>query len=310
MKDINTISDNKGVSEVIGALVLTLIVIASLSAFFLFISEQQDEYQKNEELKDNIESETLIISDIRLFDDNPSDTTYEWNKIEITISSEWIKDSDINSISINDNELSQIWSFDPSTPGTKSDVIPLSSPIEIEKRDRFSFLIVPDDPLDYYQASAAQAIGYSDLIKIEINTEYLNTFSRTFIPPTALFLVDSEPYWDGSQWLPMVTMDGTSSYTSDERSYLVSWDWTIINDKNDDSIFDPVGVDDGDMIYDKPGERPPDPMMTGLSGAKLRIDNRISSDPDAELGHLNQISLTVTDNNGITSIVETVVYTI
>jgi hypothetical protein len=270
---IRRISDRRseGVSEVIGALMLTLIVVASLSAFFLFISDQQDEYQKIEDHRNDIKNESLLITDIEPYENSGS-----WNRIVITISSEWTEESRIRSLRINDNEVKKVWSYDASSPPGPVDPTEFSNPIEIEGRATWSALILLDQSWDFYDNSTHE-IPLDSFIKIDIRSTLGNIYSRTFVPPTAVFKVNTEAYWDlsSSNWLPMATLDATDSVHISDEEYIVEWTWSVISDTDDDDDFD-----DETTEY-------------SFAGVKVRIDDDINT------GHKQKITLTVTDNIGL-----------
>ena len=280
---IRRISDRRseGVSEVIGALMLTLIVVASLSAFFLFISDQQDEYQKIEDHKNKVKNEGLVLSDIQPYENGGS-----WTRITILISSEWTELSSISSLRINDNEVKKVWTYDSSTPPNPVDPITFDDPILLEGREDLSILLILDQSSDFYDGSA-HTISLDSYIKIEFRTTYGNTYSKTFVPPTPVFKVTTDSYWDSTpptpQWRQMTTLDATGSIHPGEDEYIISWTWSVITDVDGD----------GDHLLpaDDPGSTD---VETTFSGVKVRIDSDI-----VNKGTTHLITLTVIDNVGL-----------
>ncbi len=279
-----------GVSEVVGALVLTLIVVAALSSFFLFINEQQNEYQEIERLKDRMKNEDLSISFIQ-----PYESSGSWNRLLVSISSEWTQNSSISSLRVNDNEVKQIWTYDTSDPPLPVDTITFNSPVVIDGRDKLNFLIMLDQPADFYDVSG-HTIPLDSFIKIEFRTIYGNTISRTFLPPTAVFKVMTEAYWDSTpptpQYRQMTTLDASSSIHPGEDEYLISWSWSVISDVDLDGDHLLPGVDPGSADVE-----------TTFTGVKVRIDPDI-----VNTGTTHKITLTVKDNVGLIATDDMVYY--
>jgi len=72
--------DNRGVSVVVGALMLILIVMTAASALALFVSEAQKEEMDRRSYMTSVETEELTISYIDLTSNSTS-----WSSMNITI---------------------------------------------------------------------------------------------------------------------------------------------------------------------------------------------------------------------------------
>lgn len=274
--------NEQGVSEVVGALILTLIVVAALSAFFIFISDQQSEYQEIEDFKNKVKNEDLDIAFIQ-----PYESSGSWHRLVLSISSEWTQESKIASLRINDNELKKVWTYNDSTnPPSPVDTIVIDDPIDIDGRENLNILILLDQSADFYDGSA-HTIPLDSFIKIEFRTIYGNSITKTFVPPTAVFKITTEAYWDSTpptpQWKQMTTLDASGSLHPGENEYIVKWSWVVITDVDND----------GDFILpaDDPGSTD---VQTNFSGVKVRMD------PDITYQNRNHtITLTITDNIGL-----------
>lgn len=289
MKRSNIVLSRTGASEIIGALMLTLIVVAAATSFFVFLSDQQEDYQANENKKSRIENEAITVSGFSPYL-NAAET--HWDLLRIDISSEWLHESTINSIQINDIEVKQIWSYDPTswdpaTPSTGISVVQLADKVELGERDILNYLVFLDQTADFYDSSD-HTIPITKYVKIEITTDYRNTFSESYIPPTAILNIETDVFWDASVpgFQNMIVFDGSESEHTTEDAYIVEWKW--------ESRIDSDGTSPWNYNTDEFGYSSADDP---LYGEKVRADN----DFDVT-GQYHEIRLTVTDNYGMQSI--------
>lgn len=253
------IRDQRGVSVVVGALLLTLIVVTAAASFSLFVNQQQKERQEQEQYEFRKEQETLDVLTVHPVKNDSAST---WQYLNITIASLHTHTSDILSVNVNDRAVQQgtIWwqnGTDTAWVHNRSIDMDAREQITIEVNLTGGML----NPL---------SIPTSGYIKIDLFTGYGNTFSRSFLPPTAIAAIAAESLWNGTDYEDTVILDGARSEQPGE-GYLLSWNWTI---------EDSEGAD----IYNWTGQ-----------GRKIRAQfNQSASNEDYT------ITLTVTNSYGLT----------
>ncbi|WP_462273546.1 hypothetical protein [Methanohalophilus sp.] len=99
-KDANFLSNQEGVSVVLGTLLLILITITAASGLALMVSSAQKEMMERESHISAVENEQLEIIDIK-----PYGNTNTWETINVTILNMNIDSSRVNSIALNNNYI-------------------------------------------------------------------------------------------------------------------------------------------------------------------------------------------------------------
>jgi hypothetical protein len=229
--------DRTGVSVIIGALMLTLIVVTAAASYSIFIAERQKSIQENELYQLQKNQEDIAIINMKPIYNN-SDIL---GNVSFTIGSMHTRDSAITSVSINghllkhfnltrQNNAKEEWDLNLSTGiyelnGTGDDVY---YPLEILSYERVTLTVNVSSESQDLLKKVDEEININEPIILEISTSLINTFYQAFIPPTAIILVSTESLWNGTDYEEYIILDGSlSDHPSD--GYITQWNWTIKN---------------------------------------------------------------------------------
>ena len=230
--------DTTGVSVIIGSLLLVVIVVAAASAFALFTSQKQGEVQQAELLKTRRSLEDIKI--LTVTPTNNSTMPDNWTILNFTIASIYPQESTLIGFSLNDYQvfLCNITQYNISMHSTSIRQYNMTDftyrvfnsnrtwgswmngAITLQGREQIALSINMSE--DIFNSPS---FPKTDIVKLEIITQYGNSFSRTFIPPDAIIKIDVESLPDGTSYY---ILDGSDSDHATD-SYLVKWIWTIDN---------------------------------------------------------------------------------
>jgi len=158
-----------------------------------------------------------------LFRDFNTNKTYDQNNSNETIKHDDI-DYDNKTANPKDGDIGSFY------PGYQNLQIDANEHIYIEVKDieKKDNVIIPEH----------EKISLNDAITFEISTRLLNTFERTFYPPTAIIKVTTESQWNSTagSYTDFIILDGSSSDHPDENAFIVNWTWTIENYTNPDTF--------------------------------------------------------------------------
>ncbi len=243
----------RGVSNVIGALMLTLIVVGAATSFAIFVSQRQEMQQEAELSKVQKELENIDILNIE-----PSYNTsglyalnfsiVNVNKDAVRVSGIWINKHSYyhrenNFTLIRGDGCMQNWSFDETgqlrgwsencssewkdltkielafddTDGEVNNTVRL----DLESYETVVFAF-NDTEKQFYNFDVKQ----NEHITIKIYTSRGNVFEKTFYPPSAVIKiqVDSLPPTYDNYYL----LDGSSSDHPGD-GYILKWNWNVTN---------------------------------------------------------------------------------
>jgi hypothetical protein len=205
-------------SEIVGALILTLIVVVSASSFAAFIAQQQKAVQAQRDYQLRVSQESLRVTSIAHTMDLVD--LDKWATLDFTLVSLHQDESVVASIEINNSALKR-WNArhmdgttTPETPSSHMKVLP-----------REQLIIKIDLANDFYTPTT---ISNFDPVKISVITQYSNNFSRTFIPPIAIGFVQTQVYWNPGPgaFSQYYILDGTSSI-SPTGGIIIKWAWVV-----------------------------------------------------------------------------------
>jgi flagellin-like protein len=239
--------DGSGVSEIVGALMLTLIVVVAAASFALFVSERQQEIQNQQMLELKRSQENLQVLSV-----SPTfnSTGGVWLELNFTVASVHNEKSRLTRMEVNGEVVKM---FELQRYNRTSGAIDI---IQMDYNDRFyiepleTVNVVLNTTSDFFSPNVH--ILTADSVNLGLYTEYLNEFSKAFIPPTAVAKVITEVQWNGTAYAPFMILDASPS-TFYGSAYATSWSWTILGD------------DDGDGNYGESGEVSAD--RTGMKTA-------------------------------------------
>lgn len=266
--------DRSGVSEIVGAMMLVLIVVIAASSLAVFISQYQQSAQA-QKLDDQKKSQEKIqVTSIVPI----SGTDYDdkkWKSLNFTIASLHNERTEITRISINDHMIRnyEVLRVNPSSGSLENEKHSAQSTLNLAPRDEIIIHLDVEDPLAFYIPGVS--LLTSGYVKIDITTAWSNEFSKTFAPPSSV-ATHSPGSWyniNTGQYEYYVTLNGRSSMAYG-GAYIVSWNWTV----KSTNITDPA--DTAEAIW------------TNATGSVCRVDFPFQ---DA----FNEVTLTVTDNFGM-----------
>lgn len=258
----------KGVSEVVGALALIIVVVIAVSSLALFISTVQRQEQNRLSQLDYIQKERLDIVSIE-----PIGNETHWKSIKVVVRNPGVYDSAIYRIAFNDCYAKE-WMEGDRRYGIET--IPLS----VTQGETKSIVVDLKDMI-----SGGEILRY-DRVKVTIMTPSANFFTRQFSPPVAVASVGVETYRYGSGERDVLIFDGSGSFSN--SSFVMDYRWRI------DVPKDYLAVNWSD----------PESYATRyVSGAIFRYAPEALFDLEA-LSSLNatgpiRVSLTVSDSYGL-----------
>ena len=188
-------NNSQGVSVVIGALMLTVIVVTAATSFALFTAQKQEEIQ-NVEYQNTIKN--LEKLSINYFNFNNT-------AINISIHNDWTKTSVITGIQINKG-----WWKNDSQLSIKNHLDAYNSAL-------FNISYVNIHLEDYLPVANKPLI-------LTIHTINGNSFEDIYYPPNAIIKINYESLWDGAAYQNYQILDGSSS-NHPEDGYMVNWTW-------------------------------------------------------------------------------------
>lgn len=264
--------DTFGVSNVIGALMLTLIVVSAATAFAVFTQQKQDEIQKSEFAKLERELENIEIVSLKNPTYNGSPPKLDF--AQFIISSRHTKDTKISTMRLNNYLIlgfmiermdfsKERWDIDTSTgiynlTEVYNNSIPGWFPatdhpdLKINAREQI-ILTIENISTDILKPSTEE-IFENDEIDFEIVTVLTNTFSKTFMPPTSIIKVITESQWDSSipGYTDFLILDGSLS-DQPADGYIKIWLWNITGPSNDTitgrKVRAPAFLTDGNTYF-------------------------------------------------------------
>ncbi len=227
------VRDTQGISVIIGALMLTLIVVSAATAFAIFTSQKQKDIQDSELFKTQ---RTLENIDILGMNQLVYTTSGNLTSISFNIGSMHAKDSRITSLSLNgyliahfnltrQNLSIEPWKLNFTTGiyekvGLGSDVY---YPLNILAHEH---VVVSINNTSWCVLRPQnENITTNDPIQFDISTNLVNTFSKTFIPPTAIIKIETESLPAGPSFY---ILDGSASDHPGE-GYIIKWEWNVTN---------------------------------------------------------------------------------
>jgi flagellin-like protein len=229
--------DRSAVSEIVGALMLVLIVVIAASSFAVFLSQKQNETQKQQLI--DLEKSLERVEVTSFAGENSGD---DWLSFNFTISNLYSEDVTITRLAINDHAAAGyvVTREDMYGGGFYTKTMTDVDELTLAGREVIRMLVnVTASNTSLYMPTT---FSIKDYLKVDISTERGNIFSRVFIPPSAVGQIVTQTQWNGTDYVPYLILDGTRS-AADSGSYIVSWDWNItaVNDTGVHENIDELG---------------------------------------------------------------------
>src|SRR5580658_1732385 len=205
-------SNDRGLAEIVGTLMLILIVVVAAVAFSAFVASYQAQLQAQEAYQHDQALESIHILSISPVV-NVSSGNY--SSLNFTMISEDVNPTTITGIAINCQSLHNY-----------------------TVTDGDDFLLYPDDEATVwvnFTHGTSNGSFYSpfnlttlSFVKVDVYTGYLNDFSRVFIPPSAILLVNTVVS-GGTIPTTVTVLDGSQSVQPQGNATIVAWAWTVQN---------------------------------------------------------------------------------
>ncbi len=205
----------RGLSEIVGTLMLVVIVVGAATALGAFVASYQKELQQQRSLAHEQSLESLRILGLSSALD-PAGTAFQ--NLSFIVASEFVDPSTVVSISVNnaplvrytwENLTSSVWHSVQLGNGAELTLAPEQ---EILVSTNLSMSFSGPAPLPNHY------------LKIDVYTILLNDFGRIFLPPTALAVVsETSP----APNLSFVLLDGSTSFQSGGNLSIVEWNWVV-----------------------------------------------------------------------------------
>lgn len=224
-------TDDAAVSEVVGALLLVLIVTSAASAFAIFSAKQRERTEEQKLLEQSRALEKLQVLSV---DPTANVAETDWTDLAFTVLSQHLERSDIIGLEVTGTALKQ---FTLERADLTTDPIDLLAADvgKIEPRERFRIMV----DLATDGASGPILLPVDAPVTLKIHTGRLNTFERSFIPPTAVALVDVKSVAaGGGTFNNFAVLDASHSDSADPATRIVKWQWSL------DRIISGVGTTD------------------------------------------------------------------
>lgn len=214
------IEDESGLSVIVGTLLLIIVVVGSVSALALMVSEAQKKDIERNSLRIAVESENLKITSLALKTDNLSDEN--WSTIKMNVVNLNTEEARIVGININDRNANNYtdgvrdYNFQSQFPvpegAGRQIILNLISNSSSNSTSPLNISFTP--PLN---------ISRKDPIRVILFTSLANNFERVFLPPVPIIKVNVESEIIANMSQEVLTLDGSDSI--DREGTIINYTW-------------------------------------------------------------------------------------
>jgi flagellin-like protein len=230
--------NDKGVSVIVGTLLLILITVVAATSLAVMVSQLQNNYVKEQQHLAKVNAENLSIQSV-VFKDNQTIWVNEWNisnsqnwsSISFTIVNMNTNDSIVEGIAINGN-----WAinFEDNAGNIYNNTNSsyLTVPAESYTNVNLDFAAnssSPEDPSGLTDFPTPPGFSVSTQQDIAVITSLSNTFQKTIRPPNPVYQMSIESQNLGSTTRDILVLDGSES-TADNP--IINWNWNIEDASN------------------------------------------------------------------------------
>ena len=221
----------RGLSEIVGALMLVLIVVVAATAFSAFVLSYQKRQQAQQAITQARSLESLkILSVSSQLNSTAGGAPNGLEGVNISVASVSVEWSNVTEVTVDGNPVQNytVVSYNPQAGGFQSNAIAGGASLPVAPREQFFVLVdvAAGITSSFYQRSVQM---YStQFIKVDLLTLLENDFTRTFVPPTAVSTVIPIQVWTGSAFVTEPEFDGSGSLQTGNDS-IVNWTWTVVD---------------------------------------------------------------------------------
>lgn len=222
-------SDRRGLSEIVGTLMLVLIVVAAATTFSYFVASFQKQVQQQQALQHERSLESIQV--LRLAPTLNATTPRLWKLLNFTVASESIESSTVTTIYLDGYAVKQFsaWRLNTSTGSFGPVTVGPGGSLPIGPREQLNIILNFSGGANYSFYNPNVAIRTTNYIQIELLTYLTDSFEANFLPPTAIALVSQLQSWNGTAFVPVNVFDGSNSFQAG-NSTIVSWSWQVTPD--------------------------------------------------------------------------------
>lgn len=207
------IRDSRGVSNIIGALLLVAITIVAAAGFAIMVSQIQKAEMERQSLLDAVKGEKLQIMSI-----SPTLNGSRISRLDLSVLNLDARESRVNAVLVNGRPASNFSSFDEAgNEANHTYYMPLEIPAG---RSRLLSVNFSKNYPSQYNVSSAEPL------EVTLITSRANNFKKVFFPPTAVAGVEITTEDLGIADRDVLILDGSKSF--DDGSIL-GYRWTISN---------------------------------------------------------------------------------
>lgn len=211
--------NNRGASEVVGALMLIAIVIVAASGIAVITAEMQKNEAERLSNIEAVEKENLKIMSVKtILNKSDSNLIESMNITVINLNS---KDSRIAAVLVNDKAAANFTSTDEfNSPAYFSYQNKLVVPAGQSKEISMNFAG------EYANFKPEYNLSTNKPVKIAVVSEYANNFMKIYNPPTPLFRVFVESENIGVSERDVLVLDASESF---DDGTIIEYNWSISN---------------------------------------------------------------------------------
>ncbi|HXY47469.1 MAG TPA: archaellin/type IV pilin N-terminal domain-containing protein [Thermoplasmata archaeon] len=209
---------DRGLSEIVGTLMLIVIVVSAATLLAAFVASYQRQLQSQEAYTHDQDLESIKIFGIAT-SLNVAGSAYRG--INFTLASESGESSGILGIEVNSIALYTYWWEDQANHTWSECGLHLGCTLVLAPLQQVFVATNTSTTNNSYTLGSPPLPN--QYLKIDVFTNYQNDFRQVFLPPAPIALV-SETNPSGNN--PITLLDGSTSFQPGGNASLVNWAWT------------------------------------------------------------------------------------
>lgn len=229
--------DNNGISVIVGALMITLIVVTAATSFALFVSENQKKIQEAERLDLMRSLENVDIQNVRLtYDDNTMIEKKALADIEFKIANAHQSETKVAAIKVNnvfiedfnlsreDIKTKEYWKFNE-TYGNYYKMKKIGTSNNYTRTNE-QLIFIPMERITFYIDEGINDIKTNIPVIVEVETKLLNVFKKSITPISLTPKIDLRYYLNGTgSPKEDIYLDGEAEVSDD--NFITKWEWNV-----------------------------------------------------------------------------------
>ncbi len=218
--------NSRGLSEIVGTLMLVLIVVGAAVAFAAFVAGYEKQLLAQESVTHERNLEALRILSVSPVSEVTGDGQVVLLTASFVVSSETVNQANVTNITIDGIPTIRFGFSTGNSPCS-----PLATPtpgVVIPPFGQETFCIDANSSSDAFSfASPASVISLETDLQISLYTLLGNDFTTIFLPPGAIATVSLVAVDNGSGISYIPALDGSQSFQPGTNATIVSWAWAV-----------------------------------------------------------------------------------